>query len=410
MKILFLKAYFQPEIAASMYLTENLIENLAANGFEAEIHVPTPTRGVSEEIRQEYKLKKYEVLYDGKIRIYRFAMFREGSHPFIRACRYLCCNMVQFIKGLSSRNVDLIYVTSTPPTMGALAAILKRFKKIPVVYSLQDIFPDSLISTGLAKQNSIYWKMGRLLESYTYKNLDRIIVISEDSKRNIMAKGVPEDKIEVVYNWVDENAVLPIHKDDNILFEKLNLSRDEFYVVYAGNLGHAQNIEIIINAAHQLIDHRGIKFVIFGGGQQEDHYKKMAQDLKLDNIQFFPLEPYSMVSQVYSLGDVSIVSCKEGFGGSAMPSKTWSIMSAGTAVLASFDEGTDMHRIIEENNVGIFTKAGDAEGLKEAILKLYNHQDVCQEMGQRGREFILHNLTREIGTKKTIEIMKSVVR
>lgn len=408
MKILTLKAYYEPEKAASLYLTENLLEDLTGSEHEVELYVPEPTRGVSEEVRKQYKSKKHEERYNGKLKIHRFSMIKEGKSTISRAIRYIITCMVYFFKGITASKIDLIHVGSTPPIMGVIAVIIKKIKKVPVVYSLQDIFPDSLVSTGLTKQDSFVWKVGRIIENYTYKNVDKIIVISEDFKKNIMAKGVSEDKIEVIYNWVDESAVKPINREDNVLFDKLGIERELFCVVYAGNLGHAQNIEVLLKAAQKLSHYKDIKFIIFGGGQQEGYYKSMAMELHLDNIMFFPLEPYSMVSQVYSFGDVSIVSCKEGLGKSAMPSKTWSIMSAETAVVASFDEDTDLQRIIEENKVGMFTRSGEVEGLKNAIINLYNNRELCKTMGRNGRKFILNNLTRNINTQKYINIFEEI--
>ncbi len=98
--------------------------------------------------------------------------------------------------------------------------MVKKFRHIPIVYNLQDVFPDSLVGTGLAKKGGLLWKIGRVIENFTYRNADKIIVISEDFKRNIMAKGVPEEKIEVIYNWVDENAIVPVKEEDNDLFDE----------------------------------------------------------------------------------------------------------------------------------------------------------------------------------------------
>ncbi|MSS44400.1 glycosyltransferase family 4 protein [Anaerosalibacter bizertensis] len=408
MKILKLSPYYEPEQIASSHFTRDLEEAYINAGFEIEIYTPTPTRGVSKAIREKYKKIKYEEKYDGKIKVHRFAMFAEGKNPILRAIRYILCNIAQYFKGIRSKNIDIIITGSTPPTQGMLVALIKRKLNVPVIYNLQDIFPDSLVNTGLTKKGSFLWKIGHVIEKYTYENADKIVVISEDFKKNIMDKGVPEEKIEVIYNWVDENEVVPINKNDNILFEKCNLNREQFYVVYAGNLGYAQNIGVILKAAERLIEYSDIKFVIFGGGQLEDYYKDMARNMKLENVVFFPLQPYSLVSNVYSLGDVSIVSCKEGFGKSAMPSKTWSIMSAATAVVANFDVDTDLHRIIENNKVGLFTKAGDYEGLKNAILELYRDRELCTIMGRNGREFILNNLTRGVGTQRYLNVIKEL--
>lgn len=408
MKILLLPAYFYPETAASSYLSENRNEAYVKSGMDIEIFTPMPCRGVSKDVRKIYKQKKYEVLHDGHMIVHRFPMYAEGKNPIMRALRYLVCNCKYLYYGMITKDADVLFLASTPPIQGVLGGVIKKWRKIPFVYNLQDIFPDSLVGTGLAKKGGIFWKIGRVIENFTYRNADKIIVISEDFKKNILMKGVPESKIEVIYNWVDEKAIVPIKKEENPLYEEFDLDRNSFYVVYAGNLGSAQNIEIILQAAKK-VENTDIKFLIFGHEKQAIRYKDMATEMKLSNLQFIPIQPYERVSYVYSLGNVAIVPCKEGFGSIGMPSKTWSIMSSGTAVLASFDEGTDMQRIIENNMVGLFTKAGDLDAFTEAILKLYNNKNECAEMGKRGRLFILNNLTREVGTCKYVEVIKRVV-
>lgn len=410
MKILFLTAYHLPERFASSHLWTSLREQLARYNIEMELHTPIPTREVSKETRQEYKNKKHEEFYNGKLKVHRFSMIAESKNSLQRAFRYLLCYFVQKKKGRNAKNIDLIFVASTPPIQGFMAAKVKKKLKVPFVYCLQDIFPDSLTGTGITKKDSLLWKIGRKIEDYTYRNADKIIVISEDFKKNIMAKGVPEDKIEVVYNWVDEQAVIPVSRENNTLFDEFKLCRDKFYVVYAGNLGQAQNLQIIIDAAKKLKSHEDIKFIIFGTGGIENELKKEIQSFSLRNIDIFPLQPKKQISEVYSLGDVSIVSCKKGLGGSAFPSKTWSIMSAATAVLASFDENTELQKIIKENNIGIFTPSNNVQKFIEAILLLYSNKEKCKQFGQNGRHFILNNLTKEIGTSKYLDVFNRLIK
>ena len=169
-----------------------------------EVYAPCPTRGISGEEREMYKRRlKREVLYGGKMRVYRFSLWREGKNPVLRALRYVVACAKHFYYGCKAKDADVLFVASTPPIQGAMAALVKKVTGVPVVYNLQDIFPDSLVGTGLAKKGGLLWWIGRRIEDFTYRNADKIIVISEDFKRNIMAKGVPEEKIEVIYNWVE---------------------------------------------------------------------------------------------------------------------------------------------------------------------------------------------------------------
>ena len=127
------------------------------------------------------------------------------------------------------------------------------------------------------------------------------------------------------------------------------------------------------------------------------------------NVRLLPLQPMDRVSYVYSLGDVCVVSCKAGLGGSAMPSKTWSIMSCGRPVLASFDEG-ELKDIIEKNHCGVFTHAGNDEEFVAAVHHLSEAPETCRQMGADARRYILDNLTKEAGTRKYVEVIKAFER
>lgn len=411
MKILYLSPYYGSQVASS-HLGSNRNERFVAEGFEMFTYAPTPSRGLTKEQKKEYRKNKTIELYNGQQKVHLFRMFDEGKNPVLRAFRYFLCTIKHFNRGVfakDARKCDVMFISSTPPIQGAMAAMVKKCRRdhIPFIYVLQDIFPDSLVGTGLAKKDGFLWKIGRVIENLTYRNADKIVVISQDFKRNIMAKGVPEEKIEVIYNWVDENAVAPVKDEDNELFEEFGISRDIFRVVYAGNLGNAQNIEIIVNAARRLKDNTHIQFIIFGKGGLEEGIKAAKAKEQLDNLMILPLQPYERVAKVYGLGHLCIVACKPGLGGAAMPSKTWSIMSSGRAVLANFDEG-ELKEIIENNQCGVFTNVGDLDGFVNAIVELSEHHERCAEMGKNGRQFILDNLTREVGTQKYVNVIRAV--
>lgn len=403
MKVIFPFSYYYPEQCAGIFVVDDLMHRLAAEGDESMIYVPTPTRNV----REGVEWKRKEVLCDGKMVVKRFHMYGEGKNPVLRALRYCFCELV-YLHHLLWDKYDVAFIDSTPPIQGLKLPIVRLFRKCPVVYNAQDLFPDTLSGTGLAKRGGLLWKIGSWVARVTFNNTDKIIAISEDIKRTLVeVKGIPADKVVVVYNWVDSDAVVPIAKEENSLFEEFGMSRDKFHVVYAGNLGNAQNINIVVDAAARLRDNENVEFVVFGSGGLESDIRARIKAEGLKNLRLLPLQPVERVKYVYSLGDVCLVSCKEGLGGSAMPSKTWSILSCGRPVLANFDEG-ELQMILTRNELGVFTKAGDLDGFVEAIRQLAAEPEKCAEMGARGRQFILDNLTKDAGTRKYAEVLRSV--
>ena len=398
MKILIPFSYYHPEQCAGLFIIDDMTQEAARQGIASSITVPTPTRNVP----PGAKWSMNEALCDGMVQVHRFKMYREGSNPFVRALRYFFCEIVQLHKMLWM-DYDVAFIDSTPPIQGLKLPVVRLFRKKPIVYNAQDLFPETLSGAGLAKSGGFLWRIGMWVSSVTFRNSDMIIAISEDIKRGIVARGIPEEKVEVVYNWVDEKAVYPVDKADNPLFEEFGLARDKFTVVYAGNLGNAQNISIILDAASAL---PAVQFAVFGTGGLEERIMERIQNKRLGNVRLHPLQPVERVRYVYSLGDACVVSCKAGFGGSAMPSKTWSIMACGRPVLASFDEG-ELKDILEKNDCGVFTHAGNVQEFVEAIKSFAENPARCKEMGVNARRFILANLTKEVGTKKYVDVIKS---
>lgn len=403
MKAIFPCSYYLPETAASLYITDNIVHACADKGIEVDLYTPSPTRNVPDGSVWE----REERQMDGKLRIHRFHLYGEGKNPMLRALRYFLGEFI-LLHYCMWKKYDVAFVDSTPPIQGLKMPLIKWLKRKPTIYNVQDIFPDSLVGTGLTHEGSLIWKIGRIVEKITYRYADKIIVISEDFKKNIMAKGVPEDKIVVIYNWVDQSKVVDVPREENKLFDVYGLDRSKFYITYNGNIGLTQNMDMLLDVAKELQEeYEDIHFVLVGNGAYMDEVRHKVAEHQLGNVHLLPFQPYEDISHVFSLGDASLVISKPGVGANSVPSKTWSIMSASRPVLANFDEN-ELKTIIENNHCGIFTKAGDKDAFKESILTLYNHRELCKEYGHNGRKFVMDNLTREVGTQKYVDVIKEV--
>ena len=369
MKILFLDAYFKPEQIAFTHLENDLLEGFVEAGNDIEIVCPIPTRGVSAEVLEQYKNKKIESLYDGHVHVTRFYAPQEGKNPLVRALRYFWCNFRTYQIAKKVKNVEAVFANSTPPTQGWIAGKVAKQHGAPFIYSLQDVFPDSLVTTGLTKQGSFLWWIGRKLENATYKNCSKIIVISESMKKNLLQKGVQEKYIQVISNWIDLNAIHPIPKEKNKLFDELRINRNKFIVLYAGNFGAAQGAEIVLDVAEKMLNRSNIQFVIFGGGAGYEYAVERSK--MLPNVFIHSLLSQERVSEVYSMGDVALITCKKGVGKSGMPSKTWSIMACNTPIIASFDLDSELDRVLKDANAGYAVKPEDVDALTKEILDFY---------------------------------------
>ncbi len=403
MKILLLDAYFEPEQIAFTHLEKDLLEGLVKSGHEVEIICPTPTRGISKEIVQKYKTIKKETLYDGHVHITRFSAPQEGKNPIIRAIRYFWCNLRTYQIGRKVKSIDVVFANSTPPTQGWIAGKVAKKHHAPFIYSLQDVFPDTLVTTGLTAQGSILWKVGRKLEDATYKYCTKIIVISNSMKTNLINKGIGVEKLQVISNWIDLDKIHPVAKEKNALFDEYGINRDKFTVLYAGNFGAAQGAEIVLDVAEQFQDDPSLQFVIFGGGTGFPFAQKRAK--KIPNVFIHPLLSQERISEIYSMGDVALITGKKGVGKSSMPSKTWSIMACNTPIIASFDIESELANIIRNSSAGFCVEAENVDKLSKAIKDYYwikqkklHTKDI--------REYVLKAASKKHCVQKYIEILE----
>ncbi|MBQ3022826.1 MAG: glycosyltransferase family 4 protein [Clostridia bacterium] len=406
MRVLIPDAYFNPEITAFTHLENDIINSLIERGHELKVICPIPQRGIDKETQEKYRHIKHETLMDGKIEIERFWVPKEKSNILSRAFRYFWCNFRGYQIGKKYKGIDMLFSESTPPTQGLLMSMLKKKLKCSIVYSLQDVFPDSLVNAKMTKEGSLIWRAGRILEKYTYKKVDVIVTISKGIRKNLLRKGVPAEKIEMISNWVNIDNVYPVEREKNTIIDEFGVDKDKFLVVYAGNFGAAQGADIVLKAAKELEENREIQFVIFGGGSYFEDAKNEAQSLS--NVIINPLLPQSRVSEVYSLGDVSLITCKEGTGGASFPSKTWSIMACNTPIIASFDTESDLAEMLRASNAGECVAAGDAKLLADAIERKYTKWKNGEGEDINLREYVEKNATKEICAGAYVTVMENL--
>ena len=403
MKILFLDAYFEPEQIAFTHLEKDLLEGLINAGNEVEIICPVPTRGICKEVVCEYRNRRTESLYNGHVHVKRFWAPQERKNPAIRALRYFWCNLRTYQIGIKANEVGSVFSNSTPPTQGWVAGKVARRLKVPFVYSLQDIFPDSLVTTGLTKQNSLIWKIGRALENTTYSRCSSIVVISNAMKKNLIQKGVDPTIIHVISNWIDLDKIHPIAKVKNPLFHEFGIKKDKFIVLYAGNFGAAQGAEIVLDAADILKHDSSIQFVIFGGGSGYTDAVERAKSLP--NVFIHSLLPQERISEVYSIGDVALITCKKGVGKSGMPSKTWTIMACDRPIIASFDTDSELSAILNESQAGICISPEDPKSLAISITSYKNNISRLGQNRTSPRAFLNSTHSKKSCVDKYIDLL-----
>lgn len=250
--------------------------------------------------------------------------------------------------------------------------VLKR----PLYYNEQDIFPENAFFAGLLSEKSLVYRVAHMLQKYAYKNATALSTISDDMKSTIVTRyGVSEDKVKVIYNWGHEE--LQAHSEaENTFLRMYPKKQGEFRVVYAGNLGKMQNVELILEAAELMRDKQDVSFFIVGGGVNEESLRAFAKEKKLNNVTFVDMRPPEEVADLYSAADINIIPLQRGLIYAALPSKIADCLIAGKPIITCVDEESKFASMVSKygiNNV----KSDSAKNLVETInaIRTTDHEE-----------------------------------
>jgi colanic acid biosynthesis glycosyl transferase WcaI len=271
-----------------------------------------------------------------------------------------------------------------------------------MVFNIQDIFPDAAVETGAISNRAII-AAARHLERVSYLAADAVTVLSDDLRDNVVAKIGTADTVHVIPNFVDTEAVVPADRSTRYRAE-LGLG-DGPVVLYAGNVGFSQSLELVLAAARELPD---VTFLVNGNGAARPSLEVAAADIA--NVRFADYIEPERLSELLATGDVHVVPLRRGLGRVSVPSKTYSIMAAGRPVVASIDPGTAVPQILEESGGGIAVDPDDAAAFIAAIRSLVDDPERGRRLGTRGRAWVEDNASPAAVGAAYDRLLRSVSR
>lgn len=286
-----------------------------------------------------------------------------------------------FAGGLRRRPKALIAM-SPPLTLGLTGWLAARIRRCPMVFNIQDVFPDAAVETGAITNRRII-AFARWLERVSYARSDAVVVLSDDLHRNVAAKVRDRHvaKVRVIPNFVDADTITPADRMTDLRRE---LGVDERPVVmYAGNVGFSQSLDLMIAAARAMPE---VAFVINGDGSARASLEDQGRGLS--NLVFSGYQPQERVPEVLATADVHVVPLRRGLGAVSVPSKTYSILAAGRCVVAAIDEGTEVTRIIESSGAGVAVPPDDESAFVSALRTVLADDTTRRAMGDSGRRWV----------------------
>lgn len=381
MRILAVFPYYQPDGGAAATLLPRLCEELAELGHQVSVLTTVP-HYPSGRVPDAYRGRKMRLCDENGVRIVRLGLPSvDRSKIGARLVQFLAFQVQAARAGLF-RDFDVL-LTHTPALEVWLPfACLSTLRRKPAVYSVADLYPDVGINLGIFRNKLVIKAVG-WLENYCLKRASRVRILSKSFAANLLKRGLAESKLALIYDWVDTEAVRPLPKDNRFAVE--HGLADRFTVLYAGNIGPVQGLDSVLDAARLVADDPDICFAFVGDGAARSALLSKARQLQLDNVRFIPYQPRGRMPEVFSTGDISLVSLRRGSGFGALPSKTFQILACGRPVVASVDEGSDTWDLIEKAKAGLCISPEDPSRLAEAILTLKKDQALRERLGRNGR-------------------------
>jgi len=398
MNILILTEAFPPEIRSASHLLYELAEDLVEKGFQVTVITRFPKNYI-DKIDKKYtgKLFSREKMSGiNVIRLYSFSFLRHI--PLIRGLSQFILSGLLVVGGIVSGKQDIILAYSPPLPLGISAYLLGKIKKAPFIFNVQDIFPQSVIDLGLLR-SKILIKISELMERFIYKKACFITVHSKGNRENIIYKDIDPDKIVTITNWVDTDLIKSINNNDNHFKIKNNLN-GRFVVSFAGVMGFAQGLDVVINCAELLKPYKDILFLLVGDGVKKDGLIKKAEDMQLNNIKFLPPQPKEIYPSILYASDICLVTLDKSVKTPVVPAKLLNIMASGRPVVACMNLKGDAPKIIKDAKCGYCVESDDVDGFSKAILKLYNNPKLRDEFGMNGRKYAVKYFSRKTCIEK----------
>lgn len=402
MKVLYLAQFFDPE---PVFKGLRYAKALKEKGHDIEVITGFPNYPEGK-IYDGYKLSLYRKEIIEGITVHRVWLYpNHGKSVLKRLLNYISFFISSLILGLLIiRKFDIIHAMHTPLNIGLSAALFNLWGRKKLIFDIQDIWPDSLPATNMVKNKKIL-RLVDCLCNWTYKQADSITVISPGFKALLIQRGVSQDKIRVIYNWSGIEGYPRIESSDYHLEEKNN----NLNVLFAGNMGRAQNLTNLINAAKILEDELigDIKFHLIGGGVEVEELKEKVKILQLKNVIFYPRVPMDKIINYIDEADVVLVHLKKDpLFEITIPSKTQAYLSLGKPILINVTG--DAAKLIVDNKAGYYFEPDNPQKFKDLLIKMRNlDKKELTLMGENAKKLYDNELSKKVGVSKFCRLYES---
>jgi colanic acid biosynthesis glycosyl transferase WcaI len=401
-RVLLHSLVFPPDGVSTAYLMADLATELKKLGHSVTVLSTTPHFNIQKDTLARQSMEKrwggliYYSEYSG-IPVWHIKIPIKGKRIWARAVDYIRFHLMSIIVGIFILGPqDIVIATSPPLTLGVMSWLLSLRWKAPSVYKVAEIYPDLAIRQGVVR-NPFLISMMKWLEQFVYKHNTMIVPIAENFRQLIKQRNVPDKKLCLIPDSVDVELYQPLARRNS--FSEANGLEKDFVVLYGGNIGIVQDWESVLFAAEKVMD-LPIKFVIVGGGAQEEWLYNEVKVRNLSNVLLFGYQPKELMSQINASCDIGTIPLTRTGALDGFPSKIYTIMACGKPVIASAESDSEMAYLIARSGCGRSVPPEDRQAFVDAVLKSFREREMLPAEGERGRRFVEQDYSKQAIARK----------
>lgn len=401
-RILIHTLVFAPDGVSTAYLMTDLAHELKRRGHSITVLTSTPHYNLDSAAtaRQPIEAVWPHVLYksnlDG-ITVWHVRMKPKGQRTISRVKDFIGFHLISLLACLFFvGRYDIVIAPSPPLTMGIVSWLMGRRWRAPSIYNVQEVYPDFAINQGILK-NSVLIRAMRMMERMVYSKSSFVVTISEQFRRTLLGRGVPDNKLVVIPNFVDTEFCRPLPRHNR--FSEEHGLDDSFVVLYAGNIGLSQDWESLLFSAERL-SNLPIRFVITGDGARREWLVENIRKRGLGNINYLGFLSGDLMPYAYASSDICMIPMKAATTSDTFPSKIYTIMAYVKPAIVSADNDSDLAAIIRNAGCGRVVLPENPQAFYESLLRAFEEKQLLPEEGQNGRRYVEKEHSKETVVEK----------
>jgi len=387
-----LNHYFVPDVASTGHLLAELVDALADTGdFDVSVITCRPCYGPPESWQPAAKQERRDGVYIRRLQATRFS---KDSLPG-RAVNYLSFMLPLAVRQFVKSNKDTLYLyTTNPPFLGIVGVVAGLIRPHRYVMLLHDAYPQLAVLVGTFRAGGVVEKVWHWVNKRIYRHAEHTIVLCSAAKDLVCETyGVDPSRVSVIPNWADGDELHPVPKAETE-FANANGFVEPFTLLYSGNLGLYYEFETLLDAAEALKG-EPFRLVFIGSGGKKQWIAEQVKKRGLANVELMPYQPSEKLNDSLNACDASLVTIAKGIEGISFPSKLYSSLAVGKAIVSISEPWSELRRLVEHHRVGIWAENGDADALVAQLREYIADPQRAVDDGRRARELFDRKYTLE---------------